>query len=104
MAAPSQETLLLVADYLERCTPCSGAAAALRADVETHGLLGTQKTMDGAVVPVTVKSALAGGALAKGLLERRLVAGLDGRRSVSRGTSRTLADGTLVFSDRKSVV
>ncbi|KAH8056226.1 hypothetical protein JL722_7528 [Aureococcus anophagefferens] len=78
METPSQEALLLIADYLERCTPCAGAAAALREDVAAHELLGRETRADGSEVPVSVASRLRDFPLGlkEGLLEERLVTGL----------------------------
>jgi len=106
METPSQEALLLIADYLERCTPCAGAAAALRQDVAAHELLGRETRADGSEVPVSVASRLRDFPLGlkEGLLEERLVTGLAAeakpaeREKPDESGGRALGDGTVVFS------
>ncbi|KAH8076726.1 hypothetical protein JL721_750 [Aureococcus anophagefferens] len=106
METPSQEALLLIADYLERCTPCAGAAAALREDVAAHELLGRETRADGSEVPVSVASRLRDFPLGlkEGLLEERLVTGLAAeaktaeRDAPDESGGRALGDGTVVFS------
>ena len=106
METPSQEALLLIADYLERCTPCAGAAAALRQDVAAHELLGRETRADGSEVPVSVASRLRDFPLGlkEGLLEERLVTGLAAeakpaeREAPDESGGRALGDGTVVFS------
>ena len=76
METPSQEALLLIADYLERSTPCAAAAAALREDIAKNELLGRETRSDGVERAVTVESALRNApGLRAGLLEERLVKG-----------------------------
>ncbi|KAH8092057.1 hypothetical protein JL720_5634 [Aureococcus anophagefferens] len=102
METPSQEALLLIADYLERCTPCAGAAP--RREVAAHEP--RAETRGRSEVPVSVASRLRDFPLGlkEGLLEERLVTGLAAeakpaeREAPDESGGRALGDGTVVFS------
>lgn len=51
------EALVLVAEFLERSTPCSGAAQLLRKELLEHGLLGNVTAWTGDEFPVSVEAA-----------------------------------------------
>ena len=51
-----EELLFLVADFLDRSTACSGAAALLKRELEQHGLLGRRTDYTGSHTPATFDS------------------------------------------------